>query len=335
VGRRAFTLIELLVVVAVIALLIGLLLPAVQSAREAARRAQCVNNLKQIGLAAHVYHAANGSFPFGGTLSPSSASFLVLLLPHAEGGNTYNAFNLAFDVSADPSNATARYVNGPVFVCPSDPSTGAVVDTDPFTGEAGQTMGRSNYYGNLGTNGWAFERASSVRKDSSQLGVFATGVVTSVDGIPDGTSATALAAEVKRGSYPGSDGLDLVFVADPDWPSGANPTTDPNCLTPPAACFTSPFTMGTFGITGLQYQNGFLATALYTHTMLPNDRRRDCIQLFDFDREHLAARSYHPGGVNVGMCDGSIHFVKDTINLDTWKALGTRTAGEVLSASDY
>jgi prepilin-type N-terminal cleavage/methylation domain-containing protein/prepilin-type processing-associated H-X9-DG protein len=335
-GRRgAFTLIELLVVVFVIGLLLALLLPAVQSAREGARRARCVDHLKQIALAAHNFHDANDVFPPGASVGPSNASSLIFLLPFSEGTTVYNAFNLSTDVTYGPENITARDVNVPVFLCPSDPSSGYWQDTNPYTLQPADNMGLSNYYGNLGTNAWVYDDFPPQYKDASQRGVFAVLSATRVGDIRDGTSQTALYAEIKRGSFPSSDGLDVTFVSDPDWASLADPTTDPADLSPPAACSNPPFPYGTYGITGLLYQSNSSLTCLYTHSVPPNNPGRDCIQYPYLDRIHLAARSYHPGGVNLALCDGSVRFIKSTININAWKALGTRTAGEVLDASGY
>src|SRR5260370_18235913 len=139
--RCGFTLIELLVVIAIIAILIALLVPAVQKVREAASRTQCINNLKQIGLAAHNYHGVMKAFP-SGRISTSNASPLVLLLPHLEQANKYNQFDFNSDFNSSGTNATARTQDVAVFLCPSDVST-AKFSTD---------LGRSNYMASLGAN---------------------------------------------------------------------------------------------------------------------------------------------------------------------------------------
>jgi prepilin-type N-terminal cleavage/methylation domain-containing protein/prepilin-type processing-associated H-X9-DG protein len=328
--RRGFTLVELLVVVTIIGLLIALLLPAVQAAREAARRIQCVNNLKQIALASLNYEGANQTFPPGASLAPSQASALAIVMPFIEGTSLFNAFNFSFNVSTDFTNATARDVNVRTFLCPSDPSSGYWPDQTPLT----TVMGQSNYFGNLGTNGWVYDQLNGVPKNSSQCGMLAYGSYTRIPAIQDGGSNTALFAEIKRGTYPNinSPALAVTVVLPPVW-GLTKPPNNLSDLAPPAGCNTNtPFKVIPY--TGLQYQQGFFVTALYTHTVRPNYSGHDCMAL-TLDQGHLASRSYHPGGVNVAFCDGSVRFVKDSIGLDVWKALGTRSGGEIVSADSY
>jgi prepilin-type processing-associated H-X9-DG protein len=140
-----------------------------------------------------------------------------------------------------------------------------------------------------------------------------------------------LYSEIIRGAYPSSD--NLAMTIDPTW--GADGPSNPNTQTPPAACQTPTSPALTYNITGLEYVNGTLYQSLYTHTVPPNSKTYDCINFIFFDAEHLAARSRHSGGVNSAMADGSVRFMKDTIELSVWKALGTRRGAEVLDQSSY
>jgi prepilin-type N-terminal cleavage/methylation domain-containing protein len=327
--RPAFTLVELLVVIAILAVLIALLLPAVQKVRAAAARMQCANNLKQIALAAHTYHDACNCFPPGATPTPSQASALALLLPYLEQGNLYQQFNFSRDVFSDPVNGPARSQQVPTYLCPSDPSQGFY--QDPFP--PGYVSGKANYAANLGANGWWKDLSGSQVKDPTLSGVFAWNSRTRVTDITDGSSNTLLFAEVKRGASPGHDNLDVTVLPPPAWDNRpANPATNPNNVSPPPACNT-PIT--TLNYRGLQYYRGFLITAFYSHTLPPNSQNRDCVRGLPYDQGHLAARSYHPGGVNASCADGSVHFISDSIQLSTWKNLGTRSGGEVLDGGEF
>jgi prepilin-type N-terminal cleavage/methylation domain-containing protein/prepilin-type processing-associated H-X9-DG protein len=329
--RRAFTLIELLVVITVIAALVGLLLPAVQAAREAARRAQCAIHLKQLALAAHGFHDTNGAFPPGADLQASHASALVYLLPFVEQTARFSALNFTLDLTAAFENQTARAHDVSLFLCPSDPSAGSWADPGLAAGVGDGFMGRSNYFGNLGAHGWAYDSLTTRTKDSSLAGVFAYGSSTRLQGLTDGASNTVGFAEIERGPYPGKNGPDINEIPISVWGSG-NPATNPNNLGPVAACGTTAIP---FYYRGLQFQRGFILTSLYTHTMTPNSKSRDCTVFPTFDQGHLAARSFHPGGVNAAMADGSVRFIRDTITLTAWKALGTRCGGEIVESQSY
>jgi prepilin-type N-terminal cleavage/methylation domain-containing protein len=237
--RPGFTQIELLVVIAIIAVFIALLLPAVQKAREAANRASCENNLKQIALAAHNYHGACNCFPPGATPSPpSGASALALLLPHLEQGNLYQKFDFSTDVYTGPVNGPARAQQVPTFLCPSDPSQGYY--QDPFP--PGYISGKSNYAANMGAHGWWKERSGTTQvKDPALNGVFAWNSSTRISDITDGCSNTLLFAEVKRGASPANDNLDVTILMMPIWDNQPyNPATNPNNLSPPPPAIAQP-----------------------------------------------------------------------------------------------
>ena len=190
--RRAFTLIELLVVIAVIAVLIGLLLPAVQKVRSAAARIKCANNLKQIALATHMYHLDRERLPPGVEAGPSRAPALLALLPYLEQQPRFGLFDLTKDTGTDPANQAGRRGDVPTFLCPASAQSGELI-------ESGATVGRTDYLPNLGAHAWW------ANSDPTTAGPFGFGSVVRLTDITDGTSNTALFAEIKRGSHP-SDG---------------------------------------------------------------------------------------------------------------------------------
>ena len=333
-NRRAFTLIELLVVIAIIAILIGLLLPAIQKVRESAARAKCQNNLKQIGLACHNYHDNRNALPMGATLAPSSISVQVLLLPHLEQQNRYNQFDQN-QSSFAAANYYGRVGDISIYLCPSDPSAGFLVDSTPPSGVVAGNCGRSNYYGNAGAHAMLAESNGSIVKPGHLTGVFATGSAIPFANITDGLSQTSLFAEIKRGAAPKRDGMDVTRIA--TWGAANTAATNPNNFGPiPAALAASannasaPLFSNT---TGLQYFQGTGNSALYTHTLPPNYTGRDCMAI-TADQLHLAARSYHTGGVNIVLCDGSVRTIKSSIGFDVWTALGTRAGGEAVGLTD-
>ena len=327
--RSAFTLIELLVVIAIIAILIALLVPAVQKVREAAARTQCQNNLKQIALGTHNYEStykyfppSSGPVPITGT---SRASVQALLLPFLEQGNKYNKFDLTQDVNGAAVNLAARDTDVPIYLCPSDPSN------SQFSLSPGG-YGRCNYYGNMGATADAFannpvtagmffsEFTSTIVNNGNRPGRVTVG------GVTDGLSNTALFSEIRRGKMNGN--TSTATAIDPQDIRLNVGMTGAAALAPPAACnaLTS-----SLRYVGLQYYRHLSITSLYTHTQTPNYPGGDCTD-GSFNRSHIQARSYHSGGVNLALTDGSVRFVSySAANLIP--ALATRAGGETVS--DY
>jgi prepilin-type N-terminal cleavage/methylation domain-containing protein/prepilin-type processing-associated H-X9-DG protein len=330
--QPGFTLIELLVVIAIIGVLIALLLPAVQAAREAARRAQCVNNLKQIGLALHNYVDSTGVLPFGQGPEPTNTwngwSSLAMLMPYLEQRSVYNAINFDIPDGSAPgvaANATSQQVRLGGFNCPSD--------TDRLT----NAEGHANYTGNCGSKPNMNDGVTS----GVFGGMFGPGPYVpdtiGLAAITDGTSNTAAFSERVKGIGLYND------AQGPDWmnPPGSvlrvdNLPTDADgvyrvCFAqdPHAAgaILSSLYSAGTFWHIGTPYGTR------YNHVMPPNTW--SCAgQHTDQAGAHTAS-SRHPGAVNVLFADGSVRSAKSTINVAVWRALGTKGAGEVVSASDY
>jgi prepilin-type N-terminal cleavage/methylation domain-containing protein/prepilin-type processing-associated H-X9-DG protein len=343
--RKGFTLIELLVVVAIIAILIGLLLPAIQKVREAGARISCSNNLKQIGLAILNYESTYGQFPPGLGLPAnanlsSRASVLAIVLPYMEQGNKYNQFDLTQDIYTSPSNDNARKQDVKSYLCPSDGSTGGV---DFGTG----LYGRSNYLGNIGNT------ADTRSMDPRRVGIFnytinaSTGAVSNkvtIASVTDGTSNTALYSETTRSTVNGG--------AWPVWP-GADAYNSTNIHLVPDSIFnkyTPTLPLGTgstpacddwnypqttrMAYRGWQYFMAIPEMMTYSHTVPPNYTGFDCGD-YNLTMAHMAARSYHPVGVNMAFADGSVHFINNSIDFPTYQALGTRSGNETIGGLSF
>jgi len=361
--RPGFTLIELLVVIAIIAVLIALLLPAVQAAREAARRSQCVNNLKQLGLAANNYESTNGSFPGGSyTGNPSNPAFhfqqnfssFVRMLPFTEQSPAYNSVNFNWNYGSW-QNATIYGVRLSILNCPSDIRNDPVPLISPSNTSItpGYNFGTNNgadqpangvynatftsYGGNQGLWGVTLQQTILAKPYGAAQYAMMNGVIyddssTSIASITDGTSNTILFGEKSKGNLFVYDAK--YALGDGCWNSGRNYDTQVNCYYPP-----------NIGLGGSGASAG------------------------DFSYNYPSTMSsQHPGGVNVAFCDGSVRFIKNSVStwsfaangypngvtygaygtptqgvytinpgavLGVWQQLATRNGGEVVSADAF
>jgi prepilin-type N-terminal cleavage/methylation domain-containing protein/prepilin-type processing-associated H-X9-DG protein len=335
-----FTLIELLVVIAIIGVLVSLLLPAVQSAREAARRTQCTNNLKQLGLAVHNYLSANGeALPnngYGATGYPNDHSPFARLLPYMEQANLYNLVN--FDIymghpgSVDlpvQLHTAAAYVVA-TFLCPSD-------GTDPvhqYTLPSGAIIpiASCNYGSNHGSGlDGNFNPASSTATDGL---CWANGRV-KLSQVRDGTSNTILFSETLIG--PGAAPTGWTTDSPPDLQT-YRAITSVNVTGLVEAAATGGYPAVKSSVTGWdgKRNNYWLRGGVPDGPSLngrftPNAKTPDLLYL---SAKATAARSRHPGGVNVAMVDGSVRFAKESIEPAVWSASWTRSKGELRTVAN-
>ena len=320
--RHGFTLIELLVVIAIIAVLIGLLLPAVQKVRDAAARAQCQNNLKQVGLGLHNYHDAQGRFPPGylNKIWPANPSlppghFIwsahAHVLPYLEQQNLRHLLDLSYPLfdgpNADPPfsifpvNRAGVSTPVKIFLCPSDRDQVVKAGYAPVS-----------YVVNSGSTA-----DSSTRSN----GVFYVNSKTKITDVTDGSSNTVMVSEstIGVGGEPFTTSIQdarLVHVELLFRPVS------------PSLCNNAAGLYGTQK--GYSWADGSTASGGYNHVLVPNSSQLDCYSAFLPNPGWRAARSYHSNGVNVVLCDGSVRSVSDSVSLSVWRALGSRNGGEVV-----
>ena len=299
-SRRAFTLIELLVVIAIIGVLIALLLPAVQAARETARRMTCANNLKQLALAMHNYHDARKTFPpgalwKGGVLyEVPRTSYNIHLFPYIELGNVYDQidFNVTGIVWYFGNNSRATACKAEMWLCPSDGLGGE------FFFEGSNYLARGNYFGMF--NG--FQVADLMTKSRNKWAMFDVNRATRLAEIRDGSSKTFMFVEGLTG--PEGDARGNIWS---DQPCGSqifsellpNSLLSDRCNAAPVWCKNLPL------------------------LNRPSIGEPDTLQ------NTCGARSMHPSGVNVALADGSVHFIHDEVDTSPWRAAATIDGGEI------
>jgi prepilin-type N-terminal cleavage/methylation domain-containing protein len=326
-GKPGFTLIELLVVIAIIAVLIALLLPAVQAAREAARRAQCSNNMKQLGIAMHNYHDVVGSFPtsfWRNTQNPNNQgsgtttsdgvnrhSWCAMILPYIEQTNLYNAMNFTLGV-ATRQNDTAAMTPINVLMCPSDPapSISGFEKVDQGVGPNGNSGPKLSYVGCFGDNHnddpnwWPFQSLPTAR-DNGFGEANAGSTAGTQTGIMSRSGGTTSIRDVTDGTS-NTFAIGETLFDSCDWWTWPNPNG--------TTCGTS---------CPINYK-----VTKHNKDANAKDDSRNWRPGFGF-------RSQHAGIVQFLFCDGRVSSIKESISRNTFRALSTRSMGEIISSDAF
>jgi prepilin-type N-terminal cleavage/methylation domain-containing protein/prepilin-type processing-associated H-X9-DG protein len=332
---QGFTLIELLVVIAIISVLIALLLPAVQSAREAARRIQCTNNLKQVGLAMHNYESIAGAFPLVGVIAPGTPlpwvgwSGQARILPLLEQSPMFNSINFTLPYTM-PDNYTVASQAISSFLCPSEVNNQPTPPSSFFNTPKGITN-----YGLCEGDWFVYMTGSPLTRSA-----FAPNISRKFANFTDGTSNTMLASEnkVRNACYICFGGLSLISSAT----SVPDPTANPFTVAPEygGSC-------GAVAQSHTSWVDGDAQETGITTAWPPNKQILGLMGEGDLDLTGtpffgggptfaaITARSFHPGGVNMLLADGSVRFIKSTVAGATWRALGTIAGNEVVGADSY
>jgi len=334
-ARRGFTLVELLVVIAIIGVLVALLLPAVQAAREAARRSQCQNHLKQFGLALHNHHDTYNSFPKNGMLDGPynmRVGGLIPLLPFMEQGALKDQID-NHGLADPPLPWTSSFIpwraQVPTFLCPSDPGS---------SGGSSTSVARNNYMFSIGDS-YTNLRFSSSATPKVMRGVFSAARKTRFADITDGTSNTIMMAERSIAAN--------AQMIRQGHATSVSITSNPSaCLATVSTTNRNEYTGSAYGGAGLRWTDAFVP---YTgiNTILPPNSP-SCVSSTNENSDHVlsSATSYHPGGVNVLLADGSIRFVSETVDTGdktqpeptsgnrspygVWGAMGSKAGGEAV-----